>query len=101
MYSKIENAKDIEFYSNFNALSEIIISAKNKKNSDKIYFMSKKLHEIFFYVNELQQNRMILKKSFSEYRQDKIRAIERARRSEEKIKQLEKEIKKLKQLSNL
>lgn len=101
MYSKVENLKDIEFYNNFNSLSELIISLKNSDNVDKIQFMSKALTDIFFYVNELQQNRMLLKKTFSEYRQDKTRAIQRARRSEEQMEELQKEIKKLKQITNL
>ena len=39
--------------------------------------------QIELYVNELQNDRHLLMLSIDEYRSDKIRAVERARRSEE------------------
>ena len=49
---------------------------------------------ITFYVNNLQEDRKMYNRSLSEYRADKNRAIERARRAEKKIEKLEQELKK-------
>ena len=48
--------------------------------------------EIFFYVNRLQVDRRMFNKVISEYRSDKIRAIERAQKAERKTQELQKQI---------
>ncbi len=50
------------------------------------------LAEIAGYVNNLESNENMRNKIISQYRADKIRAINRAQRAEEKIEELEKEV---------
>jgi len=55
----------------------------------------------FFYVNEIQNDRLMYDKAISEYRADKNRAVLRARKSEDEVKKLTEELNKLKKLTNL
>ena len=50
------------------------------------------LAEIAGYVNNLESNESMRNKIISQYRSDKIRAINRAQRAEEKIEELEKDV---------
>jgi hypothetical protein len=49
----------------------------------------------------MEQERSLKDEIISEYRQDKNRALERARRCEKKVEELELEIERLKKISNL
>ena len=51
--------------------------------------------DVGFYVHNIITNERLYEQSLSEYRSDKIRAVERARIAEKKIEELEKEIVKL------
>ena len=51
--------------------------------------------DVGFYVHNLITNERLYEQSLSEYRSDKIRAVERARLAEKKIEELEQEIQKL------
>ena len=51
--------------------------------------------EVGFYVHNLITNERLYEQSLSEYRSDKIRAVERARVAEKKIEELEQEIERL------
>ena len=48
--------------------------------------------QIAGYVNNLISDRFFYEKTISEYRADKLRAIERARKAEEKVKLLEEKL---------
>ena len=52
-------------------------------NNEKLKEFRDAILQIELYVNELQNDRHLLMLSIDEYRSDKIRAVERARRSEE------------------
>jgi len=95
--SKINNFKEIEYYTNFNLVGENIIKTKKLKPENKalneMYFA---WQEVGFYVHMLIGNDRLYDQSLSEYRTDKIRAVIRAKKAEEKVVQLEKEIDKLK-----
>ena len=52
--------------------------------------------EVGFYVHNLISNERFYNDSLSEYRTDKIRAVERARKAEDEVKGLQEEIQKLK-----
>ncbi len=97
MSKKINNFKEIEYYTNFNLIGEHIINSRKIKPENKalddMYFS---WQEVGFYVNNLIRNERFYNESLSEYRSDKIRAVERARTAEEKVKGLEEEIQKLK-----
>ncbi len=93
---KIENLKYIQYVTNFNIVSKTLqrwIKLKPNKDVDE---MLGALAEIAGYVNNLESNETMRNKIISQYRSDKIRAISRAQRAEEKIEQLEKENKILK-----
>ena len=99
MNKKLNNIKEGEYYGNFNLVGEYIVKSRKAKPENKplneMYFA---WQEVGFYVHNLITNERLYEQSLSEYRSDKIRAIERARRAEEKIEELEKEISKYKTL---
>jgi chromosome segregation ATPase len=94
MSDKINNLKDLQYYGNIELLSNVVLEALKKQETPKLVEMSKAISQITFYVNNLQEDLKMYNRSMSEYRQDKIRAIERARTAEKKIEKLEEELKK-------
>ena len=97
MDEKIDNLKEMEYYSNFNTVGEYIIKWKKAKpkNNDLIILNNCLVH-MGFYVNDLIANQKMYDKSLSEYRSDKIRAVNRARKAEDNLKTLQEKYKKLK-----
>ena len=57
--------------------------------------------EVGFYVNNLIRDERLYEQSLSEYRSDKIRAVERARTAEQKVTELEQQLEKLKTKKSL
>lgn len=97
MNKKLNNLKEGEYYANFNFVGEYIIKSKKAKpENEAIKEMYFAWQDIGFYVHTLITNERLYEQSLSEYRSDKIRAVERARISEEKVDSLEKEIEELK-----
>ena len=90
MNKKIENLKDLNYQANISLISNMIIEASSKKESEKLKKISQAITEIAFYVNNLQMDRWAYNKSLKEYRNDKNRAIARARRSEQELQELQK-----------
>tara|TARA_R110002126_G_scaffold195028_1_gene342975 strand:- start:548 stop:862 length:315 start_codon:yes stop_codon:yes gene_type:complete len=97
MNKKINNIKEAEYYTNFNLVGEHIIKSRKLKPENKalndMYFA---WQEVGFYVHNLISNERLYNDSLSEYRTDKIRAVERARKAEDEVKGLQEEIQKLK-----
>ena len=97
MNKKINNIKEAEYYANFNSVGEHIIKSRKLKPENKalndMYFA---WQEVGFYVHNLISNERLYNDSLSEYRTDKIRAVERARKAEDEVKGLQEEIQKLK-----
>ena len=97
MNKKLNNIKEAEYYTNFNLVGEHIIKSRKLKPENKalnqMYFA---WQEVGFYVHNLIGNERLYNDSLSEYRMDKIRAIERARVAEDKVKALKEEIQRLK-----
>ncbi|QDP48341.1 MAG: hypothetical protein Tp1111SUR761211_25 [Prokaryotic dsDNA virus sp.] len=102
MNKKINNFKEIEYYTNFNLVGEHIVQSRKLKPENKalndMYFS---WQEVGFYVNNLIRNERMYEQSLSEYRSDKIRAVERARTAEQKVTELEQELEKLKTKKSL
>ena len=97
MNKKLNNIKEGEYYGNFNLVGEHIIKSKNLKPKNKaLNEMYYAWQEVGFYVHTLIGNERLYNDSLSEYRSDKIRAVERARVADDKVKALEEEIQKLK-----
>ena len=101
MTSKIENLKDLEYYSNYEALAGILLAWSKKKKNKELDEAIRCLTEIAFYVNNLQSNRWGYNRAYSEFRSDKLRAVERARKSHDLAEKLLAENTKLKKLVNL
>jgi hypothetical protein len=99
MNKKLNNIKEGEYYGNFNLVGEYIVKSRKAKPENKaINEMYYCWQEVGFYVHNLITNERLYEQSLSEYRSDKIRAVERARTAEQKIEELEKEISKYKTL---
>ena len=69
MNEKLENLKEIEYYSNFNTVGQYIIKWKKAKpkNQDLI-ILNDSLVQVGFYVNELITNQRLKDQIVSEYR---------------------------------
>lgn len=93
MNRKIENLKDLEYYGNISLLAELILEALKKQSTTKLDKMSQAVTQISFYVNNLQSDRRAFDKIISEYREDKNRAVLRARGAEKKVEELEQQLK--------
>ena len=89
---KIENLKYIQYVTNFNIVSRTLQKWIKLKPNKEVDQMLGALAEIAGYVNNLESNENMRNKIISQYRADKIRAINRAQRAEEKIEKLEKEV---------
>jgi len=96
MNKKINNLKEIEYYTNFNLVGEYIVKSRKLKPDNKalndMYFA---WQQIGFYVHNHIMNEKLYDDSLSEYRGDKIRAVERARKAELRIVELEQKLEKL------
>jgi hypothetical protein len=97
MNKKINNLKEIDYYSNFNLVGEYIVKWKKLKEDSKplndMYFA---WQQIGFYVHNIIIEQKHYDKSISEFRSDKNRAIIRAREAELKVENLEKKLKEYK-----
>lgn len=83
MNDKVENLKEVEYYNNFNLVGQYLIDLKKLNPKDKKHKeLVNAFTEIGFYVNTLIMNQRYIDKAISEYKSDKIRAVERARRAE-------------------
>ena len=100
--NKINNLKEIEYITNFNLLGAYIVkNRKAKPNNKALNEMYYALQEIGFYVHNLITEERLNEQSLSDFRGDKIRAVERARRSELKILELEQKLQNLKKEKSL
>jgi hypothetical protein len=98
MFAKIDLLKDMEYLTDIEMLSTLILDQCKKKETPTLTEMSKAIARIFFYVNSLQVDRKMYDKAMSQYREDRNRAIMRARNAEVKIRDLEDELKKWKKI---
>lgn len=98
MNAKIDLLKDMEYLADIEMLSTLILDQLKKKETPTLTKMSGSISRIFFYVNSLQMDRKMYNKAMSEYREDKNRAILRARKAEGRVEELERELKKWKKI---
>jgi hypothetical protein len=81
---KLDNLKDLQFLVNSEIVNKQLLIWRDKEpDNKKLKEFRDAILQIELYVNELQNDRHLLMLSIDEYRSDKIRAVERARRSEE------------------
>jgi len=96
MNKKLNNIKELEYYTNFNLIGEHIIKNKKlKPENQALNDMYYAWQEVGFYVHNLISNERAYEQSLSEYRSDKTRAVIRAREAESKIAELQRKIDKL------
>ena len=91
---KITLLKEIEYSNDFDFVSSVLLEwAKLKKNKtvDKVISAHNRM---YYFTFNIQEEVRIMRQIISEYRADKNRAIERARKAEEKITDLEQTLKK-------
>jgi len=94
---KIHLMQEAEYYADFNLVGELIIKAKKAKpNSTPVNKMYKCWQSIGLYVHSLITNAEHIETIITQYRSDKLRAITRAQTAENKIAELQGEIKLLK-----
>lgn len=80
MNKKTENLKEIDYYNNFNIVGQLLIELK--KTNSQYNEAVDAWKDVGFYVNSLILNQRYIDKTISEYKLEKIRAVERAKRNE-------------------
>tara|TARA_R100000995_G_scaffold58074_1_gene29025 strand:- start:333 stop:647 length:315 start_codon:yes stop_codon:yes gene_type:complete len=85
---KIDNLKDLEIWSDLNFLTSIVSSQLDKRKSENLQKMSESLIRVVFYFQEYSNNMRLYKKALLDYRLQKNRAIERARKAEKELEQI-------------
>jgi len=94
--------KDLEYYGHIDVACTIAKKYCDlKPNNEELRLLSDSLIGIFFWGNQQEQDRRLYNQEISEFRAAKNNAVVRARKSELQVTKLEKEIKKLKSISNL
>ena len=91
MDRKIDNLKDLEIWSDISLLASTILKQYNKKKTSKLEDMADAISRITFYFQENINNKRLYKKALSDYRLQKNRAIERARKAEKQNEKLQKQ----------
>ena len=82
---KLDGLKDLQYITNAEIANKILLDYQKKSpNNNDLETLINAVMQIQFYVHELQNDKHLLQLAMSEYRNDKIRAIERARRAESK-----------------
>tara|TARA_R110001606_G_C15248434_1_gene637084 strand:+ start:245 stop:544 length:300 start_codon:yes stop_codon:yes gene_type:complete len=98
MNAKIDLLKDMEYMVDVEMLTNLVLNQIKKKETPTLTAMSKAIARIFFYVNSLQLDRRMYDKAINQYREDKNRAILRARRVEVELDKVKKDLEKLKKV---
>ena len=98
---KIQLVRELEYLTNFEQLGRTLISLSKEIKSEKLDSSKASLAEIGMYVAHLESERKAFDKSISMYREDKIRAINRALRAEGENEELKKKLTKLEKAKKL
>ena len=88
---KIDNLKDLEIWSDLNFLTSIVKKQIDKKKTENLEKMSESLVRVVLYFGEYSNNIRLYKQALSDYRLQKNRAIERARKAEKQNEKLRKQ----------
>ena len=91
MAKKIDNLKDLEIWSDLNFLTSIVKKQIDKKKTENLERMSESLVRVVFYFQEYSNNIRLYKKALLDYKLQRNRAIERARRTEKENEKLRKQ----------
>lgn len=86
------NVLDIEeykYYTDFQEASEILQSWYKQKPTKDMRRLFNAFTDISVYVTQMQQRQRVYDEQLSKFRSAKLRAVERARRAEEKLNKIE------------
>ena len=93
MYKKLEVMEDIQLTSNLLTLQANVLEwVKAKPDNKKLNEVCSAVVKISFTCNKLQLEKNNYHIAMQEYRHDSLRAVERARKAEDKITELEKQL---------
>lgn len=90
---KIDLLKAIEFANDFDMMANILLEWKAKKPSEIIDKMIDANIRMYYYSFNMEESVRLMRKMVSEYRADKLRAVERARKADDRVKELEEKLK--------
>jgi hypothetical protein len=90
---KIDLLKAIEFANDFDMMANILLEWKKKKPSDIIDKMIDANIRMYYYSFNMEESVRLMRKMVSEYRADKLRAVERARKADDLVKELKEKLK--------
>tara|TARA_R110000868_G_scaffold318236_1_gene579055 strand:+ start:87 stop:419 length:333 start_codon:yes stop_codon:yes gene_type:complete len=93
MYKKLEVMEDIQLTSNLLTLQANVLEwVKAKPGNKKLNEVCDAVVKVSFTCNKLQLEKNNYHIAMQEYRHDSLRAVERARKAEDKITELEKQL---------
>jgi hypothetical protein len=87
-YLKIDTLQDIKYINNFNLVSEVLLKWSKLKSNKELDKIISAMSELAFYNIKLKEERDNMLDIVSEYRADKLRAVQRARKAEEKLNKI-------------
>lgn len=93
---KIQNLKSLQFSNDFEIIASRVLEWKRRKPIPELDQLIDAINSWYFYTHELETNEWYRERIIEEFRSDKLRAIERARKAEEKLAEVEKELQKYK-----
>ena len=92
-YKKFDALESVDLNTNLLLLQKIVTKwYKAKPNNKDLQLLKDAVIRVTIIVNKMLYEKELYSLSMSEYRQDKIRAIERARRIEQEIEELKKKL---------
>jgi len=91
MSKKTDNLKELEIWTDLHFMTKIVHTQIKKRKTEKLEFMSDALIRIASYFQEYSNNIKLYKKALSDYRLQRNRAIERARKAEQENEKLRKQ----------
>jgi hypothetical protein len=88
MYKKFDALEDYDLNTNLLLIQEITTKwYKARPDNKDLQMLKDAVLKITFIANKLSYEKSLYHKTIDQYRSDKLRAIERARRVEEQLKQ--------------
>ena len=92
MYKKFENLDDLNLTTNLLIIQELTKKWIEKSNNEELQKLRSAIIQVSLLTNKLQLDRENYHITINEYRSEKLRMVERARRAEEKLQKVEEEV---------
>ena len=94
MYAKFENLDDLNLSTNLLIIQELASKWSKQSDNEDINKLRDAIIQVSLLTNKLQLDRGNYHLTISQYRSESLRLVERARKAEDKVKELEEQIKK-------